>query len=85
MFVLKSTYNKMKAWADRNQNAFLESNQKLFHYAYEVAMLRNALEDIIAQKTEHPNATVTRMVRIAEEALGDFNGEEDEPKEVSSK
>ncbi len=59
MFVLRSTHLKEKQ----------ELMNQLFAEAYDNAILREALEAIIANATAKPNATVARMVKIAEETL----------------
>ena len=69
MFVSKKTHAKLQEWADYNQQAYLRSTQKLIKVAYRNAALITALQEIVNQETEHANATVARMAKIAREAL----------------
>lgn len=59
MFVTKKKYCQMKQ----------ELTAELMKSSYAEGVLKAALEDIIAQNTKKPNATVSRMIEIAERAL----------------
>lgn len=69
MFVRKSTYDRMRVWADRNQEAFLQASAKLYTERASNARLLEALRAILDNKTARPNATVARIIQIAEDAL----------------
>jgi hypothetical protein len=69
MFVWKSTYDRMVEWANRNQDAYIKCSFDMMDLVQKQATLREALEEIIANETTRSNATVKRMVRIAQDAL----------------
>jgi hypothetical protein len=69
MFVLKKNFDRMQEWAEQNQDAYLQVTKRNIDLMFELADAHQALEDIIAQATAKPNATVARMVAIAREAL----------------
>lgn len=78
-FVSKKKYKQLQEWADKNQTAYWEATRMSFDAMLEMELLRDALNDIIKQQTKASNATVTRMVKIAQEAL---NGERQRKEEV---
>ena len=77
-FVSKKKYKQLQEWADRNQEAYWDATRMNFEALLEMEMLRDALQDIINQKTKASNATVTRMVKIAQDALDGLRQREEE-------
>jgi hypothetical protein len=65
MIVSLKRFNRLK-------KAFNEAVKKLFDTMLAHSMLREALTEIIAQKTDKPNATVARIIKIAEEAVEQY-------------
>ena len=65
MFVLKKNFDRMQEWAEQNQDAYLQVTKRNIDLMFELADAHQALEDIIAQATAKPNATVARMVSQA--------------------
>lgn len=76
MFVTKKRYKQVQEWADRNQEAYLSATRMVYEQHIRTLELADALRDIIAESTAKPNATVKRMVKIAEEALGIVSDDE---------
>ena len=74
-FVSKKKFNQMQEWANRNQDAFLSCSHEMYRCMIQMQLLADALEDIRSQQTKASNATVTRMVKIAEKALTDYEAE----------
>lgn len=68
MFVWQKTYDDLKDYADELRGDYYDVLAK-------VDELQNALNKILEQQTKSANATVKRMVKIAEEALGIDNDE----------
>lgn len=63
MFVLKKTYKEVRDWNNELQAGY-------YNLLSHIEELEHALQRIREQQTKGANATVKRMVRIAEEALG---------------
>lgn len=68
-FVSKKKYKQLLELANKNQDAYWEATRMGYDALLEMELLRDALQDIINQQTKAGNATVTRMVKIAQEAL----------------
>ena len=69
MFVLKKTLERETIRANQNNELAMQGWQSFYAAASRVTDLETALQTIIEQQTAKPNATVARMVKIAEEAL----------------
>lgn len=72
MFVLKKNFDRMREWAEANQDAYLRTTQRNIELMFKLADAQQALSDIIAQETNKPNATVARIITIAREALDEL-------------
>ena len=73
-FVLKSTYEAMQRRYDALHNAYADVVERYLNEFSRVSQLEQALRDIIEQNTKGSNATVKRMVKLAEEALNNETG-----------
>ncbi len=69
MLVLKSTYNELLRELESVEEDLEDEAKTRAKFARENLRLKGALIEILQQQTKAPNATVTRILKIAEEAL----------------